>query len=150
MGFKSEMIKARDEFIALVKAELLGPGSEVSVPDAEHELITTVPEKRYSIGILFPKENKMQADGNDVDRAVPEDEKKDAEQAETVAFDASDYIGKDVTVTEKDKKQRMRPMMIQIRKTIWMRKSAWQPRTCRPLSESRFLSGEIPTVSGYP
>ena len=104
MGFKSEMIKARDEFIALVKAELLGPGSEVSVPDAEHELITTVPEKRYSIGILFPKENKMQADGNDVDRAVPEDEKKDAEQAETVAFDASDYIGKDVTVTEKDKK----------------------------------------------
>ena len=104
MGFKSEMIKARDEFIALVKAELLGPGSEVSVPDAEHELITTVPEKRYSIGILFPKENKMQADGNDVDRAVPEDEKKDAEQAETVDFDASDYIGKDITVTEKDKK----------------------------------------------
>ena len=104
MGFKSEMIKARDEFIALVKAELLGPGSEVSVPDAEHELITTVPEKRYSIGILFPKENKMQADGNDVDRAVPEGEKKDAEQAETVDFDASDYIGKDVTVTEKDKK----------------------------------------------
>lgn len=46
----------------------------------------------------------MQADGNDVDRAVPEGEKKDAEQAETVDFDASDYIGKDVTVTEKDKK----------------------------------------------
>lgn len=67
MGFKSEMIEARDEFIALVKAELLGPGSEVSVPDAEHELITTVPEKRYSIGILFPKDNKMKADGNDVD-----------------------------------------------------------------------------------
>lgn len=104
MGFKSEMIKARDEFIALVKAELLGPGSEVSVPDAEHELITTVPEKRYSIGILFPKENKMQADGNDVDRAVPEDEKKDAEEAEMVAFDDSDYVGKDMTVKEKDKK----------------------------------------------
>ena len=31
MGFKSEMLEARDEFIALVKAELLGPGSEVSV-----------------------------------------------------------------------------------------------------------------------
>ena len=104
MGFKSEMIKARDEFIALVKAELLGPGSEVSVPDAEHELITTVPEKRYSIGILFPKENKMQADGNDVDRAVPEDEKKDAEEAETVAFDDSDYVGKDMMVKKKDKK----------------------------------------------
>lgn len=104
MEIKSEMIKARDEFIALVKAELLGPGSEVSVPDAEHELITTVPEKRYSIGILFPKENKMQADGNDVDRAVPEDEKKDAEEAETVVFDDSDYVGKDMMVKEKDKK----------------------------------------------
>ena len=103
MEFKSEMIKARDEFIALVKAELLGPGSEVSIPDAEHELITTVPEKRYSIGILFPKENKMQADGNDVDRAVPEDEKKDAEQAETIAFDNSDYVVKDTTVKEKNK-----------------------------------------------
>lgn len=104
MENKSEMIKARDEFIALVKAELLGPGSEVSIPDAEHELITTVPEKRYSIGILFPKENKMQADGNDVDRAVPGDEKKDAEEAEMIAFDNSDYVEKDMTVKEKDKK----------------------------------------------
>ena len=104
MGFKSEMIKARDEFIALVKAELLGPGSEVSIPDAEHELITTIPEKRYSIGILFPKDNKMHADGNDVERAVSEDEKKDAEESETVAFDDSDYIEKDMTVKETGKK----------------------------------------------
>ena len=105
MGIKSEMIKARDEFIALVKAKLFTvPDRKVCNPDAEHELITTVPEKRYSIGILFPKENKMQADGNDVDRAVSEDEKKDVEQADTVDFDASDYIGKDITVTEKDKK----------------------------------------------
>lgn len=150
MGIKSEMIKARDEFIALVKAELLGPGSEVSVPDAEHELITTVPEKRYSIGILFPKENKMQADGNDVDRAVPEDEKGDAEQAETVAFDDSDYVGKDMTVKEKDKKTADEAMMTRIRRIIWMRKSVWQPRTCRPLSESRFLSEETPTASESP
>lgn len=46
MGFKSEMLEARDEFIALVKDELLGPGSEVSVPDAEHELITTLAGKK--------------------------------------------------------------------------------------------------------
>lgn len=46
MGFKSEMLEARDGFIALVKDELLGPGSEVSVPDAEHELITTLPGKK--------------------------------------------------------------------------------------------------------
>ena len=150
MENKSEMIKARDEFIALVKAELLGPGSEVSIPDAEHELITTVPEKRYSIGILFPKENKMQADGNDVDRAVPGDEKKDAEEAEMIAFDNSDYVEKDMTVKEKEKRQLMRPMMTRIRRIIWMRKSVWPLRTCRPLSGLRFLSGEIPTVSEYP
>lgn len=103
MGFKSEMITARDEFIDLVKAELFGPGSEVSIPDAEHELITTVPEKRYSIGILFPRENKMQADGNDVDRAVQEDENKDLE--ETVDFDDSDYVVKSVTVNKKELKE---------------------------------------------
>lgn len=65
---KKEMLKTRDEFIELIKKELLGPGSEVSVPDAEHELITTTPEKRYSIGILFPRNNKMNADNNDADR----------------------------------------------------------------------------------
>ena len=56
---KKKMLKTRDEFIELIKKELLGPGSEVSIPDAEHELITTPPEKRYSIGILFPRNNKM-------------------------------------------------------------------------------------------
>lgn len=107
MGFKSEMIKARDEFIDLVKAELLGPGSEVSIPDAEHELITTVPEKRYSIGILFPKENKMQADGNDVDRADPEEEneKESGELVETLVFDNSDYVAKNVMIKKKDQNE---------------------------------------------
>lgn len=107
MGFKSEMIKARDEFIDLVKAELLGPGSEVSIPDAEHELITTVPEKRYSIGILFPKENKMQADGNDVDRAAPEEEneKESGELVETLIFDNSDYVAKDVMIKKKERNE---------------------------------------------
>ena len=42
---KKEMLKTRDEFIELIKKELLGPGSEVSVPDAEHE--------GYSVPYLF-------------------------------------------------------------------------------------------------
>lgn len=104
MGFKSEMIEARDEFIALVKAELLGPGSEVSVPDAEHELITTVPEKRYSIGILFPKDNKMKADGNDVDRAVQEEDTESEEPTESIASDNSDYI--EVKMPENTKEEK--------------------------------------------
>ncbi len=65
---KQEYLKARDEYISLIKAELLGPGSEVSIPDAEHELITNSPDIRYSIGILFPRNNKLNADNNDTAR----------------------------------------------------------------------------------
>ena len=60
-----EYMDARDEYIELIKEELLGPGSEVSIPDKEHELVTTSPHKRYSIGILFPKNNKLNADNDD-------------------------------------------------------------------------------------
>ena len=65
MNTISEFLSARDEYIARIKAELLGPGSEVSIPDAEHELITSSPDIRYSIGILFPKNNKLNADNTD-------------------------------------------------------------------------------------
>ena len=52
---KENYLQARDEYIELIKQELLGPGSEVSIPDKEHELITNAPDIRYSIGILSPK-----------------------------------------------------------------------------------------------
>lgn len=68
MSSINEFLPARDEYIARVKAELLGPGSELSIPDAEHELITNSPDVRYSIGILFPKNNKLNADNNDPSR----------------------------------------------------------------------------------
>ena len=146
MGFKSEMLEARDEFIALVKDELLGPGSEVSVPDAEHELITTLPEKRYSIGILFPKDNKMKADENDVDRAEQEDNAESEEPTESIASDNSDYC---VILCQQAERHRKIPKMkraarismtSRIRRIIWMRRSVWRPRTCRLHSASRSLS----------
>ena len=65
MADVKEMIKTREEYVSLIKKELLGPGSEFSVPDAEHELITNSPDVRYSIGILFPKDNKINADNGD-------------------------------------------------------------------------------------
>lgn len=68
MRFINEFLSARDEYIARVKEELLGPGSEISIPDAEHELITNSPDVRYSIGILFPKNNRLNADNNDSSR----------------------------------------------------------------------------------
>ena len=56
----NEYIEARKEYVERVKKELLGPGSEVSIPDEEHELISSSPSVRYSIGILFPQKQCIQ------------------------------------------------------------------------------------------
>lgn len=65
---KQQMIQARKEYIELVKKELLGPGSEISIPDEEHEIISNSPEIHYSIGILFPRNSKMDVDNDDLPR----------------------------------------------------------------------------------
>lgn len=99
MGLKNEMIRARDEFITLIKKELLGPGSEVSIPDEEHELITASPEKRYSIGILFPQGKRMKADNGDVDSGESEetkDETEDDVSAGEQTFENSDFVVKEI------------------------------------------------------
>ena len=72
------------------------------------------------------------------------DEKKDVEQADT--FDNRAIIsGKDVAVTEKDKKTEDETDDDRIG-TIWTGDRVWRPRTSRVFSESRFLSGTCPTV----
>ena len=68
MNILSEMIQARDEYIRLIKNELLGPGSEISIPDAEHEIITNAPQVRYYMGVLFPQENKVNSENNESQR----------------------------------------------------------------------------------
>ncbi|WP_178024353.1 helicase-related protein [uncultured Paenibacillus sp.] len=65
---REQMIAARDEYINLVKRELFGPGSEFPVPDAEHELISSSPTSRYSVGILYPQGNQVSQDN---DETVP-------------------------------------------------------------------------------
>ena len=62
------LIEVRKEYVELVKKELLGPGSEISIPDEAHELITNSPDVRYSIGILFPRNNTINADNDDSSR----------------------------------------------------------------------------------
>lgn len=61
----NEYIGVRKEYVEHVKKELLGPGSEVCIPDAEHELISSSPNVRYSIGILFPQKQCMVRDNDD-------------------------------------------------------------------------------------
>ena len=80
MSQTEKMIKARNDYIELIKRELLGPGSEISLPDIEHELISDSPNTRYSIGILYTKNNKMNADNNDSSRI--EEQSADSENTE--------------------------------------------------------------------
>lgn len=63
-----QVYEARNVLIDEIKKELLGPGSEYSIPDVEHEIITDLPEVRYSVGILFPQKERYGADNNDSTR----------------------------------------------------------------------------------
>lgn len=81
-----EYIETRSQYVELIKKELLGPGSEISIPDEQNELITNSPDVRYSVGILFPRNNKMNADNNDsarVEESADENiDDNDAEEQE--------------------------------------------------------------------
>ena len=79
------MLQAREEYVDLIRRELLGPGSEISIPDDEHELISSAPDGRYSLGILFPRDTKMNAENNDtVQHDVPENASEEDEEEEEV------------------------------------------------------------------
>ena len=65
---REQMVAAREEYIEMVKKELFGLGSEFVVPDAEHELISSSPTSRYSVGILYPQGNQVNQDN---DETVP-------------------------------------------------------------------------------
>jgi hypothetical protein len=71
---REQLIVARDEYINLIKAELLGPGSEFTVPDVEHELISSSPMSRYSVGILYPQKNHLNQDNDEIESKSDEDE----------------------------------------------------------------------------
>lgn len=83
------MIDAREEYIEMVKSEMLGPGSEFSFPDAEHELISSSPISRYSVGILFPQGNLMYQDN---DETVPTNENAE-ESSKITEIEPSDEGG---------------------------------------------------------
>lgn len=104
MTVKEQLIEVRDSYIALIKNELYGPGSEFAYPDIEHELITTPPEKRYSIGVLFPQSNHINSESSESMRV--EENVKDLEDASRTLLDTDDVesdIGTDrVSANEHD------------------------------------------------
>lgn len=76
---REQMITARDEYIDLVKKELYGPGSEFAVPDSEHELISSSPTSRYTVGILYPQGNQVNQDNDETVPFTTESEEEDDE-----------------------------------------------------------------------
>ena len=105
MADVNEMIKTREEYVSLIKKELLGPGSEISIPDAEHELITNSPDVRYSIGILFPKDNKINADNGDsarVEESALDTEYEEESETENSLPRSSDKTSSTVMADEEN------------------------------------------------
>ena len=111
----NQYIDVRKEYVERVKRELLGPGSEVCIPDAEHELISSSPSIRYSIGILFPQKQRFTKDNDDAtdEEFVTENQKRKTPTAQ-------------------------KPVPTQKRIRL-MSKSGWLCRTCRLPWDIRFL-----------
>lgn len=63
--FIDECLKARETIISELKVQLEGPGADGSIPDAEHEIITDIPSKRYSCGILYPQQVTLETEDTD-------------------------------------------------------------------------------------
>ena len=76
-SFQNDLMNLRQKIIDALRSELMGPGSEISYPDAEHELISEYPSDRYSVGILYPQNVKFG------DNDAVKEEKDDKEQEET-------------------------------------------------------------------
>lgn len=87
----SKLIENRKEYVERIRKELLGPGSEISFPDEEHEVISVSPQTRYSIGVLFPKGKAIGAD-NDSESAIEENSDADIEGSDSFD-DAEDDDG---------------------------------------------------------
>jgi len=85
----TEHFTARDMLLEDIRKEMMGPGSENSLPDMEHEIITDQPEVRYSVGILFPQEIKQKLDNDEVVESRVENEE-----------DISEEISVDLTIKE--------------------------------------------------
>jgi len=107
MSEKLDYIKARTEYINIIKEEMLGPGSEFSYPDKEHEIITESPEIRYTTGILYPKSLMIRNSNDDsidisVDSNSDEDENVEAKSDLLSNFDSEQ--DKENLLTDVDEK----------------------------------------------
>ena len=71
---REDLLRTRDQYIDMIRAEIIGPGSEFDLPDRDHELISSNPVSRYSAGILFPQGNKNKQDNDETVEIDNEDD----------------------------------------------------------------------------
>lgn len=110
-----DLLKLREQLVREIRQEMLGPGSEMLYDgmDIGHEIITDMPEVRYSVGVLYPRGNTMNIASDDtldpddtpevideievLDESIDDesvkahDSKKGLDDAETTSFD--DVVG---------------------------------------------------------
>ena len=77
MNLQKDLLEMRKKIISAMRSELLGPGSEISYPDEEHELISESPTKRYSVGILYPRGEYFEENISDDNSEFPEEQKEE-------------------------------------------------------------------------
>lgn len=90
-------LDGRNELIERMRKEMLGPGSELSCVDVEHEVISAEPSQRYCVGILYPQGNVIGLEDDDL-------ESTSGDTKETVISD--DFSPEKITADDsKDKSQ---------------------------------------------
>lgn len=95
-------LDGRKELIERMRMEMLGPGSELSCVDLEHEIISGDPSQRYCIGILYPQGNTIGLEEDELDNKQGDskeeiimDDFKVEQIIEKESKDKSSYIAND-------------------------------------------------------
>lgn len=96
---QKQAYEARKLLIEEVRKELLGPGSEYSIPDDAHEIITDLPEVRYSVGILFPQREKYMADNDNTARPSENNAEDDIEEDDDTSLSEENHNSRQEVVS---------------------------------------------------
>lgn len=82
---RSKCENARKTLVEYFTAEIFGPGSENCLPDRDTEIITDYPENRYYIGVLYPQDNAIKTDNDEIMLEEETDHESDDKQEDEPA-----------------------------------------------------------------
>lgn len=98
----NDLLETRKTIVDIIRKEMLGPGSEFPLPDLEHELISTSPISRYSVGILYPQGNKVDLDNEDSTPKTSEDADEKSDTPNTAITPSEIKVENDVKPVSSD------------------------------------------------